>query len=71
MILADEPTGNLDPSLATEVLGIFQELNESEGKTIIMVTHSPDAAKFGLVRMHLKDGRLETFQSQSKVARDG
>ncbi|MGO8942195.1 MAG: ABC transporter ATP-binding protein [Syntrophobacteraceae bacterium] len=71
MILADEPTGNLDPSLATEVLGIFQELNESEGKTIIMVTHSPDAAKFGSVQMHLKDGRLEAFQSQSKDACDG
>ncbi len=71
MILADEPTGNLDPALAAEVLGIFQELNESEGKTIIMVTHSPDAAKFGSVQMRLNEGRLETFQSQPKVVRDG
>ena len=71
MILADEPTGNLDPSLATEVLRMFQELNESEGKTIIMVTHSPDAAKFGSVQMRLNEGRLETFQSQWKGACDG
>lgn len=52
VILADEPTGNLDPALSVEILEVLSELNENEGRTIIMVTHSPDAARFG--KMHLK-----------------
>jgi putative ABC transport system ATP-binding protein len=56
VILADEPTGNLDPSLASEILSLLKELNEKKGITIIMVTHSPEAAKYGNVKIHLKDG---------------
>jgi putative ABC transport system ATP-binding protein len=59
VILADEPTGNLDPNLSLEVLRILKELNEKEGRTVIMVTHSPEAAKFGNRRLRLKDGRIE------------
>jgi len=60
VILADEPTGNLDPNLSLEVLRILKELNETEGRTVIMVTHSPEAAKFGSRRLHLKNGRIES-----------
>jgi putative ABC transport system ATP-binding protein len=58
VILADEPTGNLDPNLSLEVLRILKELNEKEGRTVIMVTHSPEAARFGNRQLHLKDGRI-------------
>ncbi len=60
VILADEPTGNLDPNLSLEVLRILKELNETEGRTVIMVTHSPEAAKFGSRQLRLKDGRIVT-----------
>ena len=58
VILADEPTGNLDPTLSLEILEILEELNLKESKTVIMVTHSPEAAKFGKRHLHLKDGML-------------
>jgi len=58
VILADEPTGNLDPSLSLEILDILDGLNKDEGKTIIMVTHSPAAAEYGHKRFHLIDGAL-------------
>jgi len=59
VILADEPTGNLDPNLSLEILKILKNLNDTEGMTIIMVTHSPEAAKFGNRQLRLKDGRIE------------
>jgi putative ABC transport system ATP-binding protein len=58
VILADEPTGNLDPTLSLEVLKILKRLNEEEGRTVIMVTHSPEAACFGTKQLHLKDGKI-------------
>jgi putative ABC transport system ATP-binding protein len=58
VILADEPTGNLDPSLASEILSLLKELNEKNDITIIMVTHSPEAAQYGTTKIHLKDGCL-------------
>ena len=58
LILADEPTGNLDPTLSREILGVLQELNQREGRTIIMVTHSPEAARVGSHRLHLDGGRV-------------
>lgn len=56
VILADEPTGNLDPSLASEILSLLSELNKKKGITIVMVTHSPEAARYGNIKIHLKDG---------------
>jgi len=58
VILADEPTGNLDPALSLEILEILRELNVKESKTVVMVTHSPEAAKFGNRHLRLKDGML-------------
>ncbi len=58
VILADEPTGNLDPTLSGEILTILKDLNLREKRTIIMVTHSPQAAEFGTARFHLDNGKL-------------
>ena len=58
VILADEPTGNLDPTLSFEILDILRELNEREGRTVLMVTHNPEAARKAKKVLQLKDGRL-------------
>ena len=58
LILADEPTGNLDPSLSEDILGLLESLNKERGTTIIMVTHSPEAAARGNVRVHIDAGRI-------------
>jgi putative ABC transport system ATP-binding protein len=58
LILADEPTGNLDPSLAQEILGVLKALTIEREIAVIMVTHSPEAADFGTVRIHLNEGRV-------------
>jgi putative ABC transport system ATP-binding protein len=58
LIVADEPTGNLDSHSAQEVLGALQSLRKVAGKTIIMVTHDPKAAAFGTRQIHLEKGEL-------------
>jgi len=58
LIVADEPTGNLDSHSAHEVLSVLQSLRQDAGKTIIMVTHDPKAAAFGTRQIHLEKGEL-------------
>jgi putative ABC transport system ATP-binding protein len=58
LILADEPTGNLDATSATEVLEMLRRLNREFGKTIVMVTHDPHAASFATKSRHLEKGEL-------------
>src|SRR5579885_1105397 len=58
LILADEPTGNLDAASAQEVLTILSKLNKEHGKTIVMVTHDPHAARFATKVRHLEKGEL-------------
>ena len=58
LIVADEPTGNLDSHSAQEVLGVLQLLRKDAGKTVIMVTHDPKAAAFGTRQIHLEKGEL-------------
>jgi putative ABC transport system ATP-binding protein len=58
LILADEPTGNLDSKTSSEVMNIFKSLNEEKGMTIIMVTHEPDIAAWARSRIYLKDGLI-------------
>ena len=58
LILADEPTGNLDSATSVEIMNLLCEMNR-RGKTIIMVTHEPDIAGYAGHRMHMKDGRIE------------
>ena len=56
LILADEPTGDLDRETANEVLTMLQELNQSYGKTIVMVTHDAEAARYAKKTLHLDKG---------------
>jgi putative ABC transport system ATP-binding protein len=58
LILADEPTGDLDSHSATEILEILKRLNEDFHKTVIMVTHDPHAASYAHVTRHLEKGML-------------
>ncbi|MBI2101401.1 ABC transporter ATP-binding protein [Candidatus Woesearchaeota archaeon] len=63
VILADEPTGNLDSSTGETVMGFLQNLNRKEGKTIIMVTHDNNVAKHADRIEFLKDGKvIENFE---------
>jgi putative ABC transport system ATP-binding protein len=58
LIVADEPTGNLDSHSAHDVLTVLQSLRKDAGKTVIMVTHDPKAAAFGTRQIHLEKGEL-------------
>jgi putative ABC transport system ATP-binding protein len=58
LVVADEPTGNLDSASAQEVLSILQMLSRQIGKTVIMVTHDPKAAAYGSRSIHLEKGEL-------------
>jgi len=59
LLLADEPTGNLDSKNGEAVLSLLREINKKDGCTIVMVTHSEEAASSGERRIFLKDGRVE------------
>jgi len=58
LIVADEPTGNLDSHSAQDVLQILRTLSQEVGKTVIMVTHDPKAATYGTRTIHLEKGEL-------------
>ncbi len=58
MILADEPTGNLDSKTGREIMELLKTLNEEEGITITIVTHESEIAKYGKRMIHVKDGRV-------------
>ena len=58
LILADEPTGNLDTRTSFEIMELFQDLNQ-EGRTILFVTHEPDIAKFATRNVIFRDGRIQ------------
>lgn len=58
LIVADEPTGNLDAQSANDVLTVLQSLKRDAGKTVLMVTHDPRAAAFGSRSVHLEKGQL-------------
>jgi putative ABC transport system ATP-binding protein len=58
ILLADEPTGNLDSANSEAVLGILKNLNERLGQTILMITHNPEAAAYGHRIVHMRDGKI-------------
>ena len=62
LLLADEPTGNLDTRTSLEIMAIFQELNR-KGMTILMVTHEPDIARYCLREITMRDGRVVSDQA--------
>ena len=67
LILADEPTGNLDAASAEDVLNMLSRLNKEFGKTIVMVTHDPHAARFASHVYHLEKGELLAKAPQQTV----
>jgi putative ABC transport system ATP-binding protein len=60
LLLADEPTGNLDTRTSIEVMGIFQRLNAERGLTVLLVTHEHDIAEYGTRIITFRDGRVLT-----------
>jgi putative ABC transport system ATP-binding protein len=66
ILLADEPTGNLDTRTSIEVMGIFQRLNAERGITIILITHEMDIAEYGTRLVRFRDGRIQVDQPIAK-----
>lgn len=72
MILADEPTGNLDSKTSDEIMLFFQQLNREQGITIVLVTHEPDVAQYAKRLVRIVDGNIEydgdvqTYMEQQK-----
>ena len=58
ILLADEPTGNLDSKTGAEIMGLFERLHKS-GNTIVLVTHEPDVAAFAYRTIYIRDGKVE------------
>src|SRR5262249_4825443 len=58
IILADEPTGNLDTKNSDVVLNMLRQSNKELGQTILMITHNPEAAEFGDRIIHMRDGEI-------------
>lgn len=60
IIFADEPTGNLDTKMSVEIMNLFRELNEESGRTIILVTHEEDIAKYAKRIIKIVDGEIHS-----------
>jgi putative ABC transport system ATP-binding protein len=58
ILLADEPTGNLDSRTSVEIMDILQTLNDEQGLTIVLVTHEPDIAQYAKRNVEFRDGKL-------------
>ena len=64
VLLADEPTGNLDSERSVEIMELLTDLNRESGITVLMVTHEPDMAAFARTVVHFKDGLVERIESR-------
>ena len=69
LLLADEPTGNLDSTAAQEIMDLLQQLNEEFEKTIVMVTHDPRAARRARRMLHLEKGTFVETEIDALEAR--
>ncbi|WP_020105152.1 ABC transporter ATP-binding protein [Nocardia sp. 348MFTsu5.1] len=67
IILADEPTGNLDSHSSTEVLDLLRSLSDEDGAAVVMVTHDPAAARYGSRELRLVDGRASAVDEAAPV----
>ncbi len=63
IILADEPTGNLDTRSGQEIMGLLVTLNRDQGTTIVLVTHDPEIAAYAERVIHIRDGQIERITS--------
>ena len=66
IIFADEPTGNLDTKMSVEIMDLFTKLNKNMGRTIILVTHEEDIAKYAKRIIKLVDGEIYSDRSFEK-----
>ena len=67
VLLADEPTGNLDSERSLEIMELLTGLNRDVGITVIMVTHEPDMAAYARTLVHFKDGHVESMENGVKA----
>jgi len=65
ILLADEPTGNLDTKRSGEIVEVLKGLNQSVGLTIIMVTHNPELARSAARMFEMRDGQISEIDRQS------
>lgn len=70
IILADEPTGNLDSKNSEVVLKMLREANQKFGQTVLMITHNPEAARIGDRVIHMRDGRIVPAEQDPQWVRD-
>ena len=70
IIVADEPTGELDSESGERVLDIFRKLSQEEGKTVIIVTHDPRTAKISNRSFRIEDGKIKGEYSQDLYTQD-
>jgi macrolide transport system ATP-binding/permease protein len=68
LLIADEPTGNLDSTTGREILAMFRQLNAEDGLTIILVTHDPAVAAFADRIIHIRDGLIEEDEADDRPA---
>ena len=66
ILLADEPTGNLDTRTSAEIMELVTALNREQGITVIMVTHEPDIAAHARRTIRFVDGRIESDQERTE-----
>jgi len=71
LLLADEPTGNLDSRASEEIMGLFSDLNERAGVTVVFVTHEPDMARYAKRIIHVRDGLIRSDGPPEDPVRPG
>ncbi len=67
LILADEPTGNLDTHTSHEIMSLFSDLSEHEGITILLVTHEHDIAQYAQTIVHVHDGKIDSIEPTQRM----
>ncbi len=68
VLLADEPTGNLDTRISREIMDLIASLNSEQGITVIMVTHEPEMAAYARRSIHFLDGRIDREDRRTEIA---
>jgi putative ABC transport system ATP-binding protein len=71
LVLADEPTGNLDTETSTEIMDVFTRLHREHGVTIVLVTHEPDIAEYAERRITFRDGHVMSDVRAGRATRAG